>query len=305
VAGYRNHPDGQGVTALIESRDQGNYEIEGALLIGADGLHSALRAQMYPKQPPFQWGGTILWRGASYGKPIRTGASFLGLGTLDHRLILYPMTPPDPKTGLSHLNWIAEITVKDTEVMDTGDWNKQVPVDNFIHLFDGWDYDWLDVPALIRAADRVYEYPMIDRDPIPSWQDGNVGLLGDAAHVMYPVGSNGASQAIVDARVLGASILQHGVTADALKAYDERLCKDVSKLVLRARESGPFGILKLVEDRCGGVFDDIDQVVPRDERQAFMANYKQAAGFAIDELNASPPTIAPGAQVDMEKSGPC
>jgi 2-polyprenyl-6-methoxyphenol hydroxylase-like FAD-dependent oxidoreductase len=132
---------------------------------------------------------------------------------------------------------------------------------------------------------------------VPTWVDGNVALLGDAAHVMYPVGSNGASQAIVDARVLGAAMLAHGVSAAALRAYDQRLCADISALVLRNRGAGPFGILGLVDERCGGVFDDIDAVVPPEEREAFMARYKAAAGFAIDTLNAAPPTIAPGARI--------
>jgi flavin-dependent dehydrogenase len=138
---------------------------------------------------------------------------------------------------------------------------------------------------------------MIDRDPVPTWVDGRAALMGDAAHVMYPVGSNGASQAIVDARVLGAAMVQHGVTPQALQAYDQKLCKDISALVLRNRGAGPFGILGLVDERCGGVFDNIDDVIPKAEREEFMARYKQAAGFAIEALNAAPPTIAPGARV--------
>ena len=111
---------------------------------------------------------------------------------------------------------------------------------------------------MLRGADAVFEYPMIDRDPVPTWVDGRVALLGDAAHVMYPTGSNGASQAVMDARVLGAAILEHGVTAAALQAYDARLCAEISAVVLRNRGAGPFGLLNLLDERCGGVFDDID-----------------------------------------------
>jgi hypothetical protein len=153
------------------------------------------------------------------------------------------------------------------------------------------------VPALIRGADCAFENPMIDRDPVSSWQDGPVGLLGDAAHAMYPTGSNGASQAIVDARVLGACMVEHGVTAASLAAFDCRLCGPISQLILRNRGAGPFGLLNLVDERCGGTFDDIDSVIPPEERAAFMAGYKAAAGFAIDQLNKAPPTIAPGARV--------
>ena len=166
--------------------------------------------------------------------PVRTGASFVGVGSLRHRVVLYPITPPDPVTGLATINWIAEITVDNQGGWRQGDWNRRVALEEFIHHFDGWDYGWLDVPAMLRGATDVFEYPMIDRDPVPTWVDGRVALLGDAAHVMYPVGSNGASQAIVDARVLGAQFLPTAWPA-ALRAYDDKLCKDLSALVLRNR----------------------------------------------------------------------
>ena len=138
---------------------------------------------------------------------------------------------------------------------------------------------------------------MVDRDPVERWVDGRVCLLGDAAHVMYPVGSNGASQAIVDARVMGAALLEHGVGSDALVAFEDQLLEPMSALVLRNRGHGPIGILGLVDERCGGYFDHIDDVVPRDEIEQFMSAYKTAAGFAIDALNSAPPTIEPGARV--------
>lgn len=295
VTGYRQ--DEHGVTALIVARSGERHEARGRLLIAADGLHSAVRAQMHPQQPPIQWGGAIMWRGTTPGKAIRTGASFVGLGSLRHRVVLYPISPPDAATGLSTINWIAEITVDNAGGWTQGDWNRRVRVEDFIHHFEDWNYGWLDVPAMLRGAAEVFEYPMIDRDPVPTWVDGRVALIGDAAHVMYPVGSNGASQAIVDARVLGAAMVEHGVTPQALRAYDDKLCKDISALVLRNRGAGPFGLLGLVEERCGGVFDNIDDVIPKAERDEFMARYKQAAGFAIETLNAAPPTIAPGARV--------
>jgi 2-polyprenyl-6-methoxyphenol hydroxylase-like FAD-dependent oxidoreductase len=297
VTGYRNDDDGGGVRALVETHDGKRFDLEGSLLIGADGLHSAVRAQMHPGQPPIQWGGAIMWRGITPGVPIRTGASFGGLGTHRHRVVFYPIAGPDPVTGLAPINWIAEITVDNSGGWTTGDWNRRVDVHSFIHHFDGWNYDWLDVPAMLRGADAVYEYPMIDRDPVPTWVDGRVALLGDAAHVMYPTGSNGASQAVMDARVLGAAILEHGVTGAALQAYDARLCAEISAVVLRNRGAGPFGLLNLLDERCGGVFDDIDAVIPAAERDAFMSRYKAAAGFAMDTLNNAPPIIASGATV--------
>ncbi|MCZ8315450.1 flavin-dependent oxidoreductase [Phreatobacter sp.] len=295
ITGYRKEADG--VVALVETADGARFEERGALLIGADGIHSAVRAQMHPGQPPIHWGGALMWRGTSLARPIRTGASFIGLGTHRHRMVIYPISHPDPETGLAMINWIAEVVVDAGEGWKQRGWFREVGIDDFIHHFEDWRWPWLDVPALIRGSDGAYENPMIDRDPVPTWQDGPVGLLGDAAHAMYPTGSNGASQAIMDARILGASLLAEGLTPAALAAYDARLCGPVSQLVLRNRGAGPFGLLNLVDERCGGTFDDIDAVIPAEERTAFMAGYKAAAGFAINQLNEAPPTIAPGARI--------
>ena len=301
VTGYRNHAGG--VTAIAQAGSGEWHEIEGALLVGADGLHSAVRAQMHPDQPPIQWGGAILWRGVTRGVPIRTGASFVGFGTHRQRVVFYPISQPDPASGLADINWIAEITVDNAGGWPDGDWNRKVRHEHFMHHFERWTQDWLDVPAMLRGAADVYEYPMIDRDPVPTWVDGNVALLGDAAHVMYPTGSNGGSQAIIDARVLGAAMRAHGVTPAALQDYDAKLCKDVSALVLRNRGAGPFGLLNLLDERCGGVFDDIDVVIPRAERDEFMRGYRAAAGFAMEKLNASPPILAKGARPVLRAKG--
>ena len=295
VTGYRNHD--QGVTVLAQDQSGASHSFEASLLIAGDGLHSAVRQQMHPKQPPIHWGGAIMWRGVTRGAPIRTGASFVGLGTHRHRVVFYPISQPDPATGLADINWIAEFTVDPGDGWRSGDWNRRVKHEEFVHHFENWNYEWIDIPAMLRGARDVYEYPMIDRDPIPTWRDGRVALMGDAAHVMYPTGSNGASQAIVDARVLGASMLQHGVTEQALKAYDERMCPEISPVILRNRGAGPFGILNIVEERCGGVFDKIDDVVPRAELAEFMEHYRTAAGFAVRQLNESPLIIPPGARV--------
>ena len=296
VTGYRQEADG-GVTALIAHANGTTSEQRGALLIGADGIHSAVRAQMHPDQPPIHWGGAVMWRGTTWGKPIRSGASFVGLGTHRQRVVFYPISHPDPDTGLSMINWIAEVTMDNSDGWQQQGWFRQVKTSDFAHHFDDWVWDWLDVPAMIRGADGAFENPMIDRDPVATWRDGPVVLLGDAAHAMYPTGSNGGSQAIVDARVLGAAMVAHGVTTDALAAFDTQLCGPISQLILRNRGAGPFGLLNLVDERCGGTFDNIDDVIPEQERAAFMAGYKAAAGFAIEKLNAAPPTIAPGAKV--------
>jgi 5-methylphenazine-1-carboxylate 1-monooxygenase len=295
VAGYRKNHDGS-VSALIDHADGSTSQATGALLIGADGIHSAVRAQMHPAQPPIHWGGAVMWRGTTWAKPIRTGSSFVGLGTHRHRMVFYPISHPDPRTGLAMINWIAEVTIDNAEGWKQSGWFREVSTDDFLHHFEDWIWDWLDVPALIRQADCAFKNPMIDRDPVPTWRDGPVALLGDAAHPMYPTGSNGGSQAIVDARVLGATVVTHGVTPEALAAYDAKLCGPISQVVLRNRGAGPFGLLNTVDERCGGTFDNIDDVIAPEERAAFMAGYKAAAGFAIEKLNTAPQTIAVAAR---------
>ena len=290
LSSYRTLAD----TVEVAFVDQSGKEStsEGTVLVGADGLHSAVRAQMHPDEGSPIWGGPGMWRGTSVAPPIRTGASFVLVGKLEQRFVCYPISKPDPETGLATINWIAELTYDTSQGWGDGDWNKQVPISKFLSHFKDWSYDWLDIPGLIQQASAVYEYPMVDRDPVETWIDGNCVLIGDAAHVMYPVGSNGASQAIVDARVLGAAFLEHGVSHHALAHYEAEMLADMNQLVLRNRGAGPIGILGIVEERCGGVFDDIEDVIPREEIEEYMGAYKTAAGFAMDALNGAPPTIS-------------
>jgi len=291
VTAWENH--GDAVAIEVDNKHTHNAaRFTGDLLIGACGVRSSVRAQMHPNEGDPLWGGAVLWRGTTLAPPIRTGASFLLVGSLDQRFVHYPISAPDPDTGLQVQNWIAEITYDPTGGWRQSDWNRRADIDDFLPQFADWNFDWLDIPELVRGADAVYEYPMVDRDPIGHWVVDRVGLIGDAAHVMYPVGSNGASQAIVDARILGAKFLEDGVGPTALATFESDLIDDMSALVLRNRGAGPVAILGTVDDRCGGVFDDIEDVIPRAEIEASMAHYKAAAGFAIETLNAAPPTIA-------------
>jgi 2-polyprenyl-6-methoxyphenol hydroxylase-like FAD-dependent oxidoreductase len=294
VTGYQQNTDG--VTVQVIDGAQQTSERHGSLLIGADGIHSNVRAQMHPNQPPIHWGGKLMWRGTTRAKPIRTDSSFIGLGTHQHRMVIYPISAT-AADGTALINWIAEVTMDNSHGWQEDGWFREVPIDHFIHHFEPFRYDWLDVPALLNSADCAYQNPMIDRDPVDTWVDGRVGLMGDAAHAMYPTGSNGASQAIVDARVIGAKMIEHGISAAALSAYDQALCGPISDVVLRNRGEGPFGLLTLVNDRCAGTFDDIEEVIPQAERDEFMARYKQAAGFAKDTLNNAAPTLPPGARM--------
>lgn len=295
VTGYRKEADGT-VTALVEDRSGQVEEVAGTLLFGADGIHSAIRAQMHPDQPAIHWGGTIMWRGTAKGVPIRSGSSFVGLGTSRHRVVIYPISHPDAE-GLSDINWIAEQTYDTDHDWTKSGWFRPVEMSEFAHEFDGFVYDWLNLPELLAKSDVAYENPMIDRDPLPTWVDGPVALIGDAAHPMYPTGSNGASQAIVDARQIGRIMLDHGVTPAALATFDAEFCGPIGQVAMRNRGAGPFGLLNMVDERCGGQFDSIDDVIPAQERSAFMLAYQQAAGFAKDRLNAAPRTIPVGARI--------
>ncbi len=295
VMGYRNTSDG--IVALVDTHDDDVAEFSGSVLLAADGLHSEVRAQMHPDQPDPQWGGQVLWRGATFGPPIRSGAAFTLVGTLDQRFVHYPISAVDPDTGLQLQNWIAELTVGTADGAASASWNKRVDVEMFLPAFADWSFDWLDIPTLVRSTPEVWEYPMVDRDPVDHWVDGRACLIGDAAHVMYPVGSNGASQAIVDARLMGAEFVDSGVGPVALRSFETKLLGPMSELVLRNRGHGPIGILGIVDERCGSTFDNIDDVIDRSEVEAFMSNYKAAAGFAIEALNAAPRTIEPGSTV--------
>ena len=155
VTGYRKNADG-GVTALVEHADGSTSEVDGALLIGADGIHSAVRAQMHPAQPPIHWGGAIMWRGTTWAKPIRTGASFVGLGTHRHRVVFYPISHPDPDTGLAMINWIAEVTMDNAEGWKQSGWFRQVDIDEFAHHFDELD---LGLARRAGAAQRARTAP--------------------------------------------------------------------------------------------------------------------------------------------------
>ena len=291
---YLKRPSGE-VDVSVRGSDGSRFQISGRLLIGADGIHSAVRAQMHPDQPPIHWGGAIMWRGTVRAKPLRTESSFIGLGTHQHRMVIYPISKP-AADGTVLTNWIAELTVDRNEGWLGNNWFKEVPIESFAHHFESFRYDWLDVPTMLNKSECGYMNPMIDRDPVATWIDGPVALMGDAAHAMYPTGSNGASQAIVDARVIGAAILTRGLTPDALRLYDNQLCKKVSELVLRNRLAGPFGLLDILNDRCGGVFENIDTIIPLEERNEFMSKYKAAAGFAIEALNEAPQTIPSNAK---------
>ncbi|MEL6801075.1 MAG: flavin-dependent oxidoreductase [Pseudomonadota bacterium] len=290
VTGWSETGAGIEITLTDRKTGQGRGTATGNVLIGADGINSATRAALYPGEGPAQWGGTMMWRGVTYGPRFLTGRSVTMTGRKDVKFVAYPIGETDD--GLSEINWIADLTMPANYDWRQQDWNREGALEEFLPYFADWSFDWLDVPATIRGAARVFEYPMVDRNPLPRWSHGRVTLLGDAAHAMYPIGSNGASQGILDARILARELRGRGLGPDALDAYDDARRADVNALVLANRGDGPDKILDIVAERAPDGFDDINTVMPLAERQTFADGYKQVAGMDIAALNARPPLVA-------------
>lgn len=287
--GFECTPDS--VRAHFQSADGAHFSEVGELLIGADGIHSRVRAQFYPEQGEVNWNGATMWRGVSRAAPPRTNNSFVMIGGIAQRFVCYPVEPLDAQ-GETLLNWIAELRTEPTQGLDRSDWNQPASADAFMHAFQDWDFDWLNVPEIVARSEGIWEFPMVDRDPVDAWVQDRVGLIGDAAHPMFPHGSGGASQSIVDTRVLGACLQTHGCTETALRTYEKRLLEVVNQIVLRNRGEGPVGVLLDIEERLAAG-KTIEQAIDQTEVAAFMAGYKEAAGTAMSALNQAPPIIEP------------
>ena len=270
------------VYAQFENRESGGVVAEewGDALIGADGIHSVVRRRFYPDEGLPQWSGRMLWRAVSEAPPFLTGRSMVMIGHADQKFVAYPIDPSLAQRGRSLVNWIAELNVRTDTMPIRQDWNRKADPATFAPPFADWRFDWLDVPALIEAADAVYAYPMVDRDPLPRWTFGRVTLLGDAAHPMYPIGSNGASQAILDARALtNALITSPDDVPSALQVYESVRREATANIVLTNRRNGPEQVMQLAEERAPNGFQHIEDVISRAELEAIAQRYKQVAGF--------------------------
>lgn len=277
------------LASFVNRRTGARVEAKGALMIAADGIHSTVRAQLYPEEGLPLWNGAILWRGVTRGKTFLTGRTMIMAGHEFQKFVCYPISCREPA-----LNWIAERKFKPDYRWRREDWNRRGDLAEFLPQFESWKFDWLDVPALIRAADGCYEYPMVDRNPLERWTFGRVTLLGDAAHPMYPIGSNGASQAILDARVVAREIHAHGTTEAALAAYEAERRPATSAIVLANRKNGPEQVMQMVEERAPAGFARIEDVLTGQELQDAAAGYKRIAGFDKDSLNNRLPIVPAG-----------
>jgi 2-polyprenyl-6-methoxyphenol hydroxylase-like FAD-dependent oxidoreductase len=269
--------DRQGVTVRFQDADGTRPAQRGRAVIACDGIHSAIRHQFYPQEGPPRYSGVNMWRGVTRCKPILSGASMVRAGWLaTGKMVIYPIRERIDAEGRQLMNWVAEI---ETPHHLSRDWNRRGRIEDFIGAFEDWHFDWLDVPAMIRSAEMVLEFPMVDQDPLSRWSFDRVTLLGDAAHPMLPRGSNGAGQAIIDTAVLTECLQRHADPVAALKDYEDRRLGPTAKIVRTNRENPPDAILREVYLRTGDKpFTDIDAVIPRSELSALSEGYKAITG---------------------------
>lgn len=264
----------------------GNVHLaSGAAIVACDGIHSALRKQFYPDEGAPRYSGFNMWRGTLKAPPFLTGASMVRAGWLTHgKMVIYPIRDNVDADGNQLVNWVAEIEAPKPARRD---WNGQGRLADFFPAFADWHFDWLDVAAMIESTETILEYPMVDQDPLPRWTFGRITLLGDAAHPMVPRGSNGAGQAILDARFLADRCLELGVCEEALLAYDRERVEATGNVVLMNRKAPPDKILQVVDERTQGQrFNRIEDVVSVEELSRIANQYKAVAGFHLDDLKA-------------------
>ncbi|GAE28372.1 2-polyprenyl-6-methoxyphenol hydroxylase and related FAD-dependent oxidoreductases [Halalkalibacter wakoensis JCM 9140] len=260
----------------------GTYQAD--MLIAADGIHSVVRKAFYPNEGDPIFSGRILWRGLTESSQFLTGKTMIMSGYQDQKFVAYPICPDALAEGKSLVNWIAELTIND-EAPPRTDWNKKIDKQKFAPDFANWEFDFLDIPKLIEETEDVYEFPMVDRDPLPQWSFGRVTLLGDAAHPMYPIGSNGASQAILDADALGIALAEEDDVASALRAYEQARLEPTASIVRSNRQNGPEVVMQIVEERAPNGFEHLHDVISQEELESISNKYKKIAGFDKERLN--------------------
>jgi 2-polyprenyl-6-methoxyphenol hydroxylase-like FAD-dependent oxidoreductase len=280
------HCTGFSQNGTVKATFRNGETVEGRALVACDGIHSVIRQQLYPNEGEPRYSGINMWRGVTRWKPVLSGATMTRAGWLKGgKLVHYPIRNNIDAQGRQLVNWLWEIETPDYKRWD---WNRPARVEDFIAGAGDWRFDWLDVPAFFRAADVVLEYPMVDKDPLPAWSFGRVTLLGDAAHPMYPRGSNGAGQAILDARTLAVLLEKNPSVPEALKEYERERLGPTANVVLENRRSPPDAILREIYERTGDrPFNNIDSVISAAELKALSERYKQIAGYDKRTLEES------------------
>ncbi|HZL39819.1 MAG TPA: flavin-dependent oxidoreductase [Pseudolabrys sp.] len=270
--------DDAGATVHFNKRD----DVRADVVIACDGISSAIRKQFYPDDK-VAFAGINTWRGVTRRKPIFDGRTYMRVGSiLTGKIVIYPIVDNIDAQGNQLINWMAEIK---RDSFEQNDWNKPGDLADFFPLYESWRFPWLDVAQMIRDADQILEYPMVDKDPIARWTFGRVTLAGDAAHPMYPRGSNGGAQAAIDARTLADLLILGHEPREALKAYEAARAGPAAKVVRTNREHPPDFINIKVEELVGDKpFDDLDKFITQAELRALSDNYKRVAGFALADV---------------------
>ena len=253
--------------------------VRAAAVIACDGINSSIRKQFYPDEQ-VAFAGINTWRGVTRHKPILTGRTYMRVGSiLTGKIVIYPIVDKIDDEGRQLVNWMAEIK---QDTYEKNDWNKPGDLSGFFPIYQDWHFDWLDVAAMIRNADQILEYPMVDKDPVERWTFGRVTFAGDAAHPMYPRGSNGAAQACIDARTLADLLTAHDDPRAALKAYEQARREVTGRIVRTNREHPPDFINIKVEQLVGDKpFTNLDDYITQDELRALSEQYKRIAGFSV------------------------
>ncbi|TPN47742.1 MULTISPECIES: flavin-dependent oxidoreductase [unclassified Mesorhizobium] len=262
-----------------------SLQASGDLLVGADGIHSTVRANLYPDEGPPIWNGVMLWRGATWWPAWQDGRTMAIAGGNHAKFVFYPIGKDPDNPGMRLTNWavMARSREATSRKLTLGDWSRPGKLDEVLPFVrDRFHLDYVEPAEIIRATGTFHEYPNCDREPLPRWSFGRVALLGDAAHPMYPVGSNGASQAILDASSLAKHLRTQGSVEAALAAYDAERRPNTAQIVHSNRKGGPEGVIDLVESRAPDGFDDIETVASYEERQRVVRGYASLAGFAAD-----------------------
>ncbi|PLP58032.1 flavin-dependent oxidoreductase [Mesorhizobium loti] len=288
LVGFQERDD-RVVARFERTEGSGSIEADGDALIGADGIHSKVRSTLYPDQGQPTWSGIMIWRGAVDWPVYQEGRTMVIAGSNTSKFVFYPILADPTKPGRRLTNWaVMARTDAEKTPPGRGDWNRAGHLEETLTFVrDKFQLGFLDPVSLIEATGPFYEYPNCDRDPVARWSFGRVSLLGDAAHPMYPVGSNGASQAILDATCLAEHLSWSASIQEALSAYDAERRTATSEIVLANRKGGPEGVIDMVEMRAPDGFDDIERVATYQEREAIVRGYATMAGFARDQVNRS------------------
>lgn len=280
--------DENGVTIRFRDPASGamHEPVRADIAIACDGIQSAVRKQFYPDDKVV-FTGINTWRGITRHKPVLGGRTYMRVGSiLTGKIVIYPIIDDIDGDGNQLINWMAEIQ-RDTR--QANDWNTAGKLSDFYAIYENWRFDWLDVAALIRNAEQILEYPMVDKDPIARWSFGRVTLAGDAAHPMYPRGSNGSAQATIDARVLADMLETHRDPVAALKAYETARVAPTTRIVETNRAHPPDFINIKVEELVGDrPFERLDDYITQAELRALSDSYKRIAGFALPDAASKP-----------------